>query len=61
MFIPDDLQDALAQQPGARETFDSLSDHLKYLHVRYVAEVVDLPSRESRIREIIDLLEKTNN
>lgn len=61
MFVPEDLQDALAQKPGAQEYFDSLSDHLRYLHVKYVSEVVEQPARDLRIQEIIHLLEKTNN
>lgn len=58
VFIPDDLQEALASKPAAQERFESLSDHLRYLHVKYVSEVVEPHARQSRIQEIIALLQK---
>ena len=61
MFVPDDLQAALAHQPAAQESFDSLTEHLQYLHVRFVSEVVEPAVRQTRIQEVIELLKNTDN
>lgn len=51
--VPDDLAAALAEHPGARDTFDKLSYSLRKEHVRQVESAKTEETRQRRIAGIV--------
>ena len=51
--VPDDLAAALAQKPGARETFEALNFSTRKEHVRQVESAKAAETRQRRIAVIV--------
>jgi uncharacterized protein YdeI (YjbR/CyaY-like superfamily) len=54
LIIPDDLEQALSERPGALEAFLGLSKSAKKLHLHQLALAKRPETRQKRIRDIVD-------
>ena len=61
VYLPDDLREALSDAPHLKAKFDSLSEHIQYLHVKHVVETSDPKERTSRIQNVLEVLSQSEN